>query len=89
MQINVANELNLGRDLYPTDSSWAAAQASRWMIADRGGTQDVQTSFMGLKKTDMKAKNKDGKNNDNDKKAPEHQNKRVEETKQRKEMHLL
>ena len=43
---------------------------------------------MGLKETHMKAKYKDGKNNDDDKKAPEHQNKRDKE-RQRKEMHLL
>ena len=40
------------------------------MIADRGGTQDVQTSFMGLKKTDKKAKNKDANNEHAGKNAP-------------------
>ena len=82
------NELNLGTDLHPTESSWVEAEASRWMVGDSRGTQDVQTSFMGLKKTDMKAKNKDGNKNDDDKKASKHQNKRDKE-RQRKEKHLL
>ena len=61
MQTHFANELNLGRDLYPADLSSAAAQASRWMVAGSRGPQDVQTSFMGLKKNDKKAKDKDPK----------------------------
>lgn len=65
MQTHFANELNLGRDLYPTDLSSAAAQASRWMVAGSRGPQDVQTSFLGMKKIDKKAKDKDAKEKPN------------------------
>ena len=68
MQTHFANELNLGRDLYPIDLSSAAGQASRWMVVGSRGPQDVQTSFMGIKKNDKKTKDKDSK--DKHKEAP-------------------
>ena len=58
MQTHFANELNLGRDLYPVDLNSAAAQASRWMIAGSKGPQDVHTSFAALRTSEQKSKEK-------------------------------
>ena len=46
MQTHFVNELNMndGRDLYPGDLH-CASLASKWMIAENQGPQDVHTSY--------------------------------------------
>ena len=51
MQTHFMNELNNGRDIYPTDLASAVSKANRWLIPSSRGPQDVaqHAAFSALK----------------------------------------
>ena len=49
MQMHFMNELNNGRDIYPTDLTSAVCKANRWLVPSARGPQDVaQHSVLGV-----------------------------------------
>ena len=52
-QTHFMNELNNGRDIYPTDLTSAVCKANRWVVQSARGPQDVASSLLKSKQGDQ------------------------------------